>query len=132
MTKTITSLYLCLCVCVVLLHRACKITLFVFILNQDAVKIKCAGVNVFNHVYMLTSRKITCIHKYRAVQDKRSCLGPPPAAAAQPQTESWQPGSAYRIQPIQERAKRPLWTVNNRASGFVSCLWEHKENKKGM
>lgn len=38
-------------------------------------------------------------------------------------------GSSYRIQPIQERAKRPLWTINNRASGFVSCL-EHKKNKR--
>lgn len=43
------------------------------------------------------------------------------------QTESWQAGSTYRIQPIQERAKRPLWTINNGASGFVSCLWEHRK-----
>lgn len=46
------------------------------------------------------------------------------------QTERWQAGSTYRIQPIQESAKRPLWNINNRASGFVSCLWEHKENKR--
>lgn len=43
------------------------------------------------------------------------------------QTESWQAGSAYRIQPIQERAKRPLWTINNSTSGFVSCLWEQRK-----
>ncbi|CAB1447385.1 unnamed protein product [Pleuronectes platessa] len=40
------------------------------------------------------------------------------------QTESWQPGSTYRNLPIQERAQRPLWTSNNGASAFVSCLWE--------
>lgn len=42
-----------------------------------------------------------------------------------------QTGSAYRILPIQERPKRPLWAINNRASGFfVSCLWEHRENER--
>lgn len=36
---------------------------------------------------------------------------------------------AYRIRPIQERVERPMWTINNRASGFVSCVgarWEQE------
>lgn len=37
--------------------------------------------------------------------------------------------STYRIRPIQEGVERPLWTVNNGASGFVSRLRERDETE---
>lgn len=36
---------------------------------------------------------------------------------------------AYRIRPIQERVERPMRTINNRASGFVSCVGARREQE---
>lgn len=84
---------------------------------------------------MSTSQQITCIYNVWAMQ----CRGPrlpcwSPVAELHCGTNrelaGRQAGSTYRIQPIQERAKRPLWTINNRAPGFVSCLWEHRKRMR--
>lgn len=80
---------------------------------------------------ILTSQQITCIYNARAMQCQRFWL-PCWSPAAQPHCgTNWElAGCTYRIQPIQERAKRPLWTINNRASGFVSCLWEYRKRMR--
>lgn len=80
---------------------------------------------------ILTSQQITCIYNAWAVQGERPWLPWSSSAARLHYGTDWElAGSTYRIQPIQERAKRPLWTINNGASGFVSCLWEHRKRMR--
>lgn len=135
-TTTITSLQslsFCVCLFLLILHRACPRLFFVFMLNLATMEMKCPAMGIITLCVdsILTSQKITCIYNAGACKARGlgSFIGP---HAVDPHcgTNIELAGSTYRIQPIQERAKRPLWTINNRASGFVSCLWEHKENKR--
>lgn len=82
---------------------------------------------------ILTSQKITCIYSAWTMQCQRPwspCWYPAVCLTVEPLWDKLRAGtqacSTYRIYPIQERAKRPLSTINNRAAGFVTCLWENE------
>lgn len=58
------------------------------------------------------------------------CHVGPPQHLAVGQAAGWRAGSTYRIQPIQERAKRPLWTLNNGAGGLCHVC-RNKQERAG-
>lgn len=107
-----------------ILHRGCSMPVF---LCAKVLVSKVFWSRYVLSVYLLASKLLVYTMSGPCSGPRLPCQSRPLLQSFTVKLESWQAGSAYRIQPIQERAKRPQWTINNGASGFVSCLWEHRK-----